>query len=493
MAKSGFFLKSAGVYVLIFALPVLFSVCTSQSSAMSDGNAPEPFSTAADAIGAFRNARPGTHIVIKDGTYVDFDLNFGSRSGAENRNIVIRAQTPGGVTLTGKSRIYINNCSYVTISGFIFKDGFYGAGTSNAGILVSNDASHHIRITDILMDGYHSPTPEDDCRWVRVYGQYNEVDNCTFINKGSKGVTVEICRSNTEPNFALVHHNFFGFSRPLLDSEGREVNGLETFRIGTSERSQYDASCVCEYNFFEECDGEIEIISNKSGNNTYRGNVMFNCNGTLSLRHGSGCTVEDSFFINVDKPGMGGVRVMDKNHIVRNNYFENLRTNRRSAVSLEYAVPNSPLNRYWPVINTVIENNTFVDNRIAIALGPPGGISSDQTIPPVGTAAKNNLIVSNTGTLQIAYRASTDPAVKFTNTVAYGPNLQLVGHGTQPVNSPAAPAGITIADPQMTKNEDGLFMPGEAFKKYGIQLTRGKTMLKREDTGASFARGGRPQ
>jgi len=41
----------------------------------------------------------------------------------------------------------------------------------------------------------------------------------------------------------------------------------------------------------------------------------------------------------------------------------------------------------------------------------------------------------------------------------------------------------------MTKNADNLYMPGEAYKGYGIQLTEGG-ILKREDAGASFAKRG---
>ncbi len=43
-----------------------------------------------------------------------------------------------------------------------------------------------------------------------------------------------------------------------------------------------------ENNWFEGCDGETEIISNKSGGNTYRGNVFFRSAGALTLRHGNG-------------------------------------------------------------------------------------------------------------------------------------------------------------------------------------------------------------
>ena len=500
MVRLSFLSKCAGVFVGAFMLLQIFSACASQDSARlpGEGRILGPFDNAGEAIRAFEQASPGDHIVIKDGTYRDFDGNFGKRNGALDNSIVIRAQTPGGVTLTGKSRIHINDSSHVTIQGFIFTDGFYGTGTGNAAILASGDNSSYIRVTDIFMDNYNSPNPPDDVRWVRLFGQHNEIDNSSFINKTSRGVTVELCRSNgvSQPNFGRIHHNYFGFSTPVLDDTGREMNGLETVRIGTSENSQFDASSVVEYNFFEELDGEIEIISNKSGSNIYRGNVLYNSNGALALRHGNSCIVENNFFINAGeraRSGMAGVRVMDKNHIIRNNYFENLNTNRRSAVSLEYAVVNSPLNRYWPVIDTVIENNTFVNNRMAISTGPTGSISSDQTIPPEGTAARNNLIVSNTNDLQITYRADTNAAIAFTNNLAFGQNLRLVGHGNPPAHTAGTPDGIRIADPQISRNQSywyPLYMPADAFKEFGMQMREDMRMITREETGASFAKGG---
>ena len=42
-----------------------------------------------------------------------------------------------------------------------------------------------------------------------------------------------------------------------------------------------------EQNFFDRCDGELEIISSKSCDNIYRGNTFLNCAGMLTLRHGN--------------------------------------------------------------------------------------------------------------------------------------------------------------------------------------------------------------
>ena len=52
-------------------------------------------------------------------------------------------------------------------------------------------------------------------------------------------------------------------------------NGGETLRIGTSHYSLSDSFTVVENNYFERTNGEVEIISVKSGKNQIRNNVFF--------------------------------------------------------------------------------------------------------------------------------------------------------------------------------------------------------------------------
>ncbi|HBL43540.1 MAG TPA: hypothetical protein DDZ90_09130, partial [Planctomycetaceae bacterium] len=50
----------------------------------------------------------------------------------------------------------------------------------------------------------------------------------------------------------------------FVDMARGDGNGFEALRIGTSEFSLKSAHCVVAENLFENCDGEIELISNKS-------------------------------------------------------------------------------------------------------------------------------------------------------------------------------------------------------------------------------------
>ncbi|MBX9461235.1 MAG: hypothetical protein KL785_09250 [Brevundimonas sp.] len=64
------------------------------------------------------------------------------------------------------------------------------------------------------------------------------------------------------------------------------------------------------------------------------------------------------------KAHTGGVRVINRNQTVRNNYMEGLAGDGfASAITVMYGVPDSPINRYHQVVGAVIEHNTIVGAR----------------------------------------------------------------------------------------------------------------------------------
>ena len=144
----------------------------------------------------------------------------------------------------------------------------------------------------------------------------------------------------------MIDNNHFA-DRP----EGNS-NGFETIRLGTSAESLSSSFTTVENNLFENLDGEIEIISNKSGDNIFRNNTFRESSGTLTLRHGDNNLVTGNFFIGEGKDGSGGVRVVGENQTIVNNYFEGLDGRADGAISISAAVPNSELNEYFPVSYT---------------------------------------------------------------------------------------------------------------------------------------------
>ena len=167
-------------------------------------------------------------------------------------------------------------------------------------------------------------------------------------------------------------------------------NGGETLRIGTSHYSLTTSGTRVEHNYFDRCSGEVEIISNKSGSNTYRGNTFYESRGTLTLRHGNDTVVEQNLFDGNGAPYTGGVRVINARQTVRNNMFRNLNGERFSgALVVMNGVPNSPINRYHQVDGAVIEGNSF-ENVGTIELGE--GSDTERSAVPINSTFRNNVV-----------------------------------------------------------------------------------------------------
>jgi poly(beta-D-mannuronate) lyase len=145
----------------------------------------------------------------------------------------------------------------------------------------------------------------------------NRIDHNYFKGKTHQG-TMLVVWLNGEPAEHRIDHNYFG---PRPD---RKKNGAETIRIGTSEWWRTNARTIVEDNYFYGCDGEVEIISNKSCENIYRRNTFVECAGTLTLRHGDRASVYGNFFFGNGKRRTGGVRIIGEGHLVYNNYFQDL-------------------------------------------------------------------------------------------------------------------------------------------------------------------------
>ena len=154
--------------------------------------------------------------------------------------------------------------------------------------------------------------------------------------------------------------------------------------------SEFDSLTVVKDNFFQECDGEIEAISNKSCGNIYRNNVFERCAGTLTLRHGHRCLVDGNVFFGKGKADTGGVRVIGSQHKVINNYFEKLRgDSARAAIALGNGIPKSPLNGYAPVVKALVVHNTVIDCEQPLRIGVGASTKGRSVVPKDSMIAYN--------------------------------------------------------------------------------------------------------
>jgi poly(beta-D-mannuronate) lyase len=330
----------------------------------------------------------GDTILLAAQNWDDVALEF-KGEGTEIAPIVFAAKTPGQTIFTGNSRIEISG-NWVVVRDFIFREGDV---TDDGSIVAfrtsSSTLAHHCRLTNVTIENYNPADKTLDSKYVSLYGTYNRVDHCSFSGKTNSGATFVVWLDET-PDYHLIDNNYFGPRQDL------GVNGGETIRIGTSDWESYNSNCTVEYNLFDECDGEIEIISNKSVGNHYRYNTFDNCEGMLTLRHGSDCWVYGNFFFGDAEKECGGIRIIGPGHRVYNNYLENLEgTDYRAAICLMNGVPDSPANRYRQVDDARVGFNTIVNCKEPFAIG--AGVSDELSLAPINSLIENNLIVSKDG------------------------------------------------------------------------------------------------
>jgi poly(beta-D-mannuronate) lyase len=335
---------------------------------------------------AIKEAKAGDRIILKNGVWKDVKLNaFGL--GTQENPIYVSAETPGKVIISGNSTLNIYG-EYIVVSGFWFKDGKSKYKSVVQFRKDSKTFANNCRLTNSTISYFENVAGLKD-HWVDLWGKNNRVDHNNFTGKTSEGTTLVVWLKGEEhvENNHRIDNNLFG-ARPDL---GR--NGGETIRIGTSANSMKSSKTLVERNVFANCDGEIEIVSNKSCNNIFRENLFVESKGTLTLRHGNNALVEKIVFLGNGVSKTGGIRVINEGHIVRNNLLVGLMGDGyRGPIVVMNGVPNSPLNRYNQVKNVDIQNNTII-NSGPISFG--AGKDSEKTLAPINTNFSNNIIYNS--------------------------------------------------------------------------------------------------
>jgi len=328
-------------------------------------------------------AQPGDTLVLPEGEFKDVALLFVG-SGTEAAPITLKAAVPGKAIFTGTSTLKLSG-QHLVVDGLHFKE---PDPTISDLIMFRKDSktlASHCRLTNCAVTSTVKEDGTKESRWFGLYGEGNRVDHCTIMGKTGKGTTFVVWLGDGSTGKHQIDHNYFGPREKL----GK--NGGETIRVGDSKTSMTKADCIIEHNLFEKCNGEAECISNKSCGNIYRENTFLEVSGTLTLRHGNGCTVERNVFIGNEVNGTGGVRVIGEDHIVRGNYFENLTgDDARSSICLMMGIPNSPANRYFQVKRAQITGNMIVNSEHPILIGLED--DSTATLAPVDTVFEGNLI-----------------------------------------------------------------------------------------------------
>ncbi|WP_240347930.1 chondroitinase-B domain-containing protein [Longitalea arenae] len=249
---------------------------------------------------AINNAAPGDVIILANGVYTasaDITIN---KQGTAVSPITIQAQSVGGAEIGGTNGFNIvSPARYIIIKGFKF--------THSASQATMASGTSFCRWTRNI---FQTPGTGEN---LSLNGNDHEVDYNTFQHKNALGRFITVRGSGSQIAQRIhIHHNYF------YDQQPQTANGAETLQFGLSGYSLSSSNSIIEYNLFEECEGENELISVKASAVTIRYNTIRNCPAQFTLRHGNFCKVYGNYFVNTP-----GIRIFGDDHVVFSNHFEN--------------------------------------------------------------------------------------------------------------------------------------------------------------------------
>ncbi|WP_026162634.1 polysaccharide lyase 6 family protein [Kribbella catacumbae] len=373
---------------------------------------------------AIGTAGPGTVITVADGHYpvpAGAPIALTGVRGEPGLPITIRAESPGGVVLTGEQSFVLTGSSDVTLSGFAFRQ--------STTLDVPPDC-RRIRLTrnDFQLadiEGLH---------WLMVRADHSTVDHNAFHGKTTLGIYLGIEGAGIDEMATGVHVYRNHFSDHTFPGD----NGGEPIRLGVSPRALSTAGAVVEFNLFERANGDPEAISVKSSGNVIRHNTIRDSLGGIVLRHGNANRVEGNFILS----GSNGIRIYGDDHRIVSNYLEriggsgivlgsgNVRDHYPGEPPAGRRGNDAP-DRVLLALNTVLDCGTAISGE------------SHRTLPPLGCKIADNLFVADAGQLV---------NMPFQDGISWSGNL----HWGQAIDGNAPAASFKRLDPKLVAGPDGV-------------------------------------
>jgi poly(beta-D-mannuronate) lyase len=364
---------------------------------------------------ALQQASPGDEVLLRAGEWKDVELRVEGQ-GKPDAPIIVRAAQPGRTVLTGKSRVRIAG-EHLVLDGICLHN-ITGLNTDwleyryDSKKLANNCIVRNCRLSE---DENFKPE-EGESRWIGIYGQGNRLEHCLIEGKRNRGATVVVWLGEKSLGEHVIQANHFG-KRPRLGK-----NGGETLRIGDSKTRLQSARCLVESNRFERCDGETECVSNKSSDNIYRSNSFVEVQGTLTLRHGDRCLVEQNIFLGNMRSQTGGIRVIGEGHRVVGNYLEGLEGDGfQTGIVVLRGDPNALENGYHPVWDAVIEENVIVDCQHSVLLAYNDDPKA--SVLPSTTVFRGQKIIARSKLPPIEFETIGQPIFELPNGIEMRENL----------------------------------------------------------------------
>jgi poly(beta-D-mannuronate) lyase len=365
---------------------------------------------------AINNAAAGDIIILANGTYTASSDITVNKQGTATSPITIQAQSTGGAIIGGTNGFNIvSPARYIIIKGFKF--------THNASQATMGTGTSFCRWTRNI---FETPGAGEN---LLLNGSDHEVDYNTFQHKNALGRFIAVRGSGSQIAQRLhIHHNYF------WDQQPQSGNGAETVQFGLSGLSLSNSNSILEYNLFEECEGENEMISIKSSAVTIRYNTIRNCAAQFTLRHGNRCLVYGNYFINTP-----GIRIFGDDHAIFSNHFESCNPAINIGNGDGEVANGDALTVHDRPDRVLIAFNTLVNNSANITqAGRTNGLGATNT-----TVANN--IVQGGG-------AAASIAGPYTGAVWSGNIIyQTNGAGSMPSG------GYTSVNPLLARNSTGTF------------------------------------
>jgi len=399
-----------------------------------------PFSDIEEFFTAVKNAQPGDVITLANGEYDVKDVpRFKERKGNAENPIIVRAQEPGKVILKGSTGYKFEECKYFIWYGFHHAHKSAEGESSNISFEDGNN-NRFARCEVNLDDNDNSKR-----HWLRISNcEAIKVDHCHFHHKKSEGQFCNVfLPDDNEPGkgpifeYNYFEHQDFGEHLPPGTSYGDA--GGEAIQMGHSSHAGRFYRAILRYNCFEKCNGDGEIVSNKSCGNLYYNNTFTDCDGSLTLRHGHSTAVLANYFKSC------GLRVCGADNLIANNHItDNSRDGNRRPLVIHNGKEEGSYER--------VEDNHIILNTFANGSGRANQIviwgSGDGSKQPKNNKFRGNIITGENGML-----------LKLNNNDSSNKITDNIGWATDDAEDGDLSSDMATLDedPLLTRDSDGIY------------------------------------
>lgn len=312
---------------------------------------------------AVNAAKPGDQIIIANGKYTGWSCRL-KGNGMAGKPVSIKAQSPGGVYFSDSTNntTFTITGSYLELSGLVFEDNKLLRAQGKTATLIELESAQYCRVTSCLFQRNEAKSQFMPLVMISGNGAGNRIDHCTFTNNiNNMDVSVKVTKEAV-PVHSLIDNNEFAYKAKVT---WPVFNGGECVQIGQDPvlLGNQQAFTMVRDNRFIQCNGEPEVISNKSSGNRYIHNYFENCQGELVMRGGHDCLVDSNTF----KGGTGGIRINGSHHTITHNQMSDVPT----AIRLMYGMARgkTEIGFYIAATDCIITDNTISHATTAILEG----------------------------------------------------------------------------------------------------------------------------